>query len=387
MRRWTRHPLTPIVAFGVLGALLGLARWGIEPSHASGDAFWYARMALRLGGETEIAATQTAANFIVAEGRGTDPAVYVALAETIDRRYPAIFESRPIYPLVVTSFLSITELRPAMALGSLLAGVVFAAVFGSFVRYRFGSMLAAVGAVAITFALPSGKWFAFMYADGWMLALWALVLACATWYLREPRPRYLAATLAGLIGLYLTKPANGVVLVITFVLFSVGAVVLRTENRARAVTLGSSCAVVGVIQLAVFAALALPGLDSTLQDLLTSHFARPDVPDPLSRVLLMDLHLIPFALAFPFREGPALLLLVALIAPLVIVERSWAAVWVMAGRGSMLTVLVHPLTSEIPRLLAPIWVTAALGAGWWIGRIRGPCLPQSGDDGLPIECP
>lgn len=362
------HPLTAIVAFALLGAILGLVIWGIEPRHASGDTFWYARIALELTGKAEDEATRAAAEFIVREEGTHDTEAWVATAETMDPRYPAIFASRPIYPISVALFLGVADLRTAMALGALLAGVVFAAAFGWFVRHVTGSMLAGIGAVVLAFALPSGQWFAFMYADGWMLALWTLVLACACRYLLEARQRYIVAALAGLAALYLTKPANGAVLVFTFVVLGLGAMLLRTSSRAHAVTLGLWCAVVGVTQLAVFAGLGLPGFDTTLQDMFTSHFTQPDVPDPLSLLLRRDLDLVQMAVAFPFREAPVFLMLVALLAPLAIARRSWATAWLLAGLASVLTVVVHPVTSEIPRLLAPIWISAALGGSWWLSR-------------------
>jgi hypothetical protein len=40
-----------------------------------------------------------------------------------------------------------------------------------------------------------------------------------------------------------------------------------------------------------------------------------------------------------------------------------ATLWAIAAAGSFLLVLLHPLTSEIPRLLAPLWLSVAIGLG------------------------
>jgi hypothetical protein len=78
------------------------------------------------------------------------------------------------------------------------------------------------------------------------------------------------------------------------------------------------------------------------------------------------------ALAFPLQEPLTVLLLAGLLAPLVAIRRSWAAAWLVAAFASALTVLAHPVTTEFPRLLAPIWVSAALGGGLWMAwALRG----------------
>ena len=372
-RPWTQHPFATILAFALLGAVLGLVRWGLESSHAGGgvvgDSFWYARAALELRGVAEDDATRAAAEFIVAERRGSDPEAYVTFARTIDPRYPAIFESRPIYPLTIAAFLSIAELRAAMAFAALLAGIVFATGLGWFVHRVAGSLAAALGAVVIAFVLPSGKWFAFLLADGWMLAFGVLALAFGSLYLLDPGRRYLAAALVSIVMVYLTKPANGAVFVVAFALIGVGAWAFRSPSRRQAGLLAAAAGVVGLVQIAAFAILGLPGLETTLQDMFTSHFSNPDVGDPLQRLFWRDLEVLRMALAFPLEEPLIVLLLAGLLAPLVAIRRSWAATWLVAALACTLTVLTHPVTTEFPRLLAPIWVSAALGGGLGIAQL------------------
>jgi hypothetical protein len=364
-----RFSFVLILAFALAGLLAGAVRWGLEPSHASGDSFWYARMALELHGYSEPEATRAAAHFIVGEGRGTDPQIYVDYVRTIDPRYPAIFESRPIYPLIVSAFLSVANLRAAMVLAVLLAGAVFAASIGWFVRRTIGSLAAAFVAVGLALALPSGRWFAFMYADSWMLAFQTLALAFASCYLLQPRGRYLVTTLGFLALVYLTKPANGAVLVIALILIGLSAWALRTPSRKQAATLAFTGGLIGVTQIAIFALLGLPGFETTLQDLLTLHFSSPDVDDALVRLLSRDIAVLGMALEFPFRDPLPVLFLVGSLAPLLAMRRLWAGTWLMAGLASGLIVLAHPVASEFPRLLAPIWVTAALGGGLWVAQL------------------
>jgi hypothetical protein len=360
----------PVVLFAVLGAVLGLARWELEPSHASGDAFWYARTALEYRGASREAATSAAATFIVGEGRGDDPDVYVRYARTVDPRYPAIFESRPFYPLVASALIPVAGLRAGMALAALAAGVAFAMAFGWFVERLTGSLAAALGAISLAFVLPSGRWFAFMYADGWMLVFAALALASGCIYLGDTRARYLAAFLASIVLLYLTKPANGAALVVGFVLLGLGAWLAGSPNRRPAATLATASLLISLTHLAAFAFLDLPGLETTLQDMFTLHFSQPDVANPLERLVWRDLEVAGMALRFPLQEPITVLLVAGLVAPLVAIRRAWAAAWLIGGFVAVLTVLAHPVTSEFPRLLAPIWITAALGGGLWITRAQ-----------------
>lgn len=367
---WLRGPWVLIGAFALLGAVLGLIRWELEPSHAGGDTFWYARQALELHGEDEPEATRVAAEFIVEEGRGSDSEAYVDLTRTIDPRYPAIFETRPLYPLFVASFLPIAQLREAMAIAALLAGVTFAAAFGYFVQRVTGSLVAALGAVVLAFLLPSGKWFAFMLADGWMLAFHALALALGCWYLLDPRVRYLAGAAACVVLVYPTKPASGAALVAAFVLVAIGAWVFHSSRRMPAAFLAVVIGIIGLAQVVTYAILGLPGFETTLQDMFTFHFSVPDVDNAVGRLLSRDLEVVGMALSLPLQEPLLVLALAALLAPLLWARESWTTLWLIAGLASTLTILVHPVTSEFPRLLAPIWVSGALGGGLWIAAWR-----------------
>jgi hypothetical protein len=365
-----RQALRIAVGLALLGGLLGVARFALAPSHASGDAFWYARLALEYHGYSEAEATSSAAQFIVAEGRGGEAEDYVELAGTIDPRYPAIFASRPVYPLVVSAILTFANLSTAMTVGALLAGVVFAGVFGWFTGEVTSSPLAALVAVGLSFALPSGQWFAYMYADGWMLAFLALAMVTASLYLRHGRGRYLWFTLLSVGLVYLTKPANGAVFVAGMVLLGFGSLVLRSDRWKEAVGLGAASLVLGIVQVIVFQLLKLPGFETTLQDMFTLHFASPDVDNVFGRLLSRDWDVVSMAVASPFHDPVMFGLALVLLVGLVMRRTAWATAWLVIGCAAVLTVLAHPVTSEFPRLLAPIWISAALGGGLWIVSVR-----------------
>ena len=371
-----------LAGYVALSAVVGFARYELEPRHEYGDTFWYARTALRMTGEPEPDATVQAAQFMARERGISDYGGWVMAVREHDPRYIAIFDSRPLYPAVAAPLVAVAGLRTGLLIAALLAGVVFGSTLGWFVHAVTGSHLAAAGGIALGLALPSGQWFAVMLSDGWMLALWTLGLVAATRYAATGRWAWLATTAATMVALYATKSANGAVLVGSLVLFAAGEFLFSPRHRRRMMVLGGAVALLGVGQLVVFRVLNLPGLTDTLQDLFTAHYTQPDVDNLLGRLLDRDLSVLGSlagdALHDPFLPVLAILLLV----PLALARRAWAGLWLLAAVASSLTVLVHPVTSEVPRLLAPVWVSAAAGGALALGWLAARATPgPSADEG------
>ncbi len=250
-----------------------------------------------------------------------------------------------------------------MRLSILVAAAFFAGVTGWVVRRLTGSLLIGVAVVALVFAFPSGRWFAHLYADGWMLALWTVGLGLAGVYLACGHARHLAIGLAGLVLLYLTKPANGAVLALTFALVGLGAAAWPSmAQRRRYLVLGASAVGVAVVHLVGLRVLGLPGLTESIQDTFTAHFTRPDIADPYGALFRRNLQLVPAYVAWVVRNPltPAIVLGLAALAA---VGRGWSALWLIGGVATGLTVLLHPVTTQFERLMAPIWLSAALGIG------------------------
>src|SRR5260221_307060 len=135
-----------IALVGAIGGAMWTIRWLIEPIHAFPDTFWYTRMAFQDAGATASNATIAAAGAMVGwRGSGSLDG-YVHTVAAVDPRYAAIFEARPMYPLVAAPFIPI--LGPdAMVAASLLAGVVATVgIFVALVAVR-GSWLALLGGV------------------------------------------------------------------------------------------------------------------------------------------------------------------------------------------------------------------------------------------------
>ena len=367
--RSVRSVAALIVLLVVTSAICWSVRWISVTDHASGDTFWYTRLALEYRGSPESEATVAAAGYLVALSHVTDPAPTIELAQSIDARYPAIFASRPVYPLVAAALMPFFGLD-AMIAAAALGATLFAVALGLVAFGVTGRAMAAVLAVVAAYALPLGSWLVFLYADGWMFAWLALTLGAATASLRGGGRGWLLVFACGLVFLYGSKTANGVVVVIAVVALWVLVAIAGHASARSGAALASIAVTIGAGQVALFGLLGAPGLAETLQDYFTRHFAVPDVADPLLLLLQREVTLVPWML-LTLILNPIVLIVAALgLGPLLVVRAPWALLWVLAGVATAATVLVHPVISEVPRLMAPIWVSVSLGLVIWAARIR-----------------
>jgi hypothetical protein len=343
-----------------VGLACWLGRWSTASAHGSGDTFWYTRMALTFAGEPRSDATVKAAQFVVDLGRGTDPGSWIKLAETIDPRYPAIFEARPLYPLVASLFVPSLGVN-AMIAAALLGGVAFAVALGLSVRLMTGSAAAAVAAVVVAYILPSGGWLAFLYADGWMFAVWTAAIGLAIAHAVAGSRTSFAGFIAALAVLLETKSANGLVLVAALCALAILAHAGRWETHARVRHLAIAGLAIAGCQAIVGWLVGAPGLDVTLQDYFTRHFSISDVQDPLRLLLRRDLSIMPRLVVGWLTSPLPVLCAAAGLAALAWLRSTGSMVWLTAAAATLLTVLIHPQASEFPRLLAPVWISVAVG--------------------------
>ena len=347
----------------VLATASALIVWRTQATdpQVSGDTFWYARQAARFAGATDHAAIVDAAGFMT-DQRGGDPAYWLDLVDTIDRRYPAIFEARPLYPLSAAPLVPLTGLD-ALLVVSAIAGLVTAGLVALGALHIWSSAIAGFVAGIAAVALPAGDWFAFAYADGAMLAAWAATLLLAGHHLQHGGRTSAAGFGVAMLATILAKSANGFVLALAIIVVAAVLLVRRSDARGRAVVLAGVASVIGASFLVISSLLGLSGIGESLQDLATHHFRDPDVADPVGALLRRDGHLLAAA---PGMIGDAAVpITVALVGLTILLLRpsAVALLWTVAAAGCLLLVLLHPLPSEIPRLLAPVWLSVAIGLG------------------------
>jgi hypothetical protein len=110
--------------------------------------------------------------------------------------------------------------------------------------------------------------------------------------------------------------------------------------------------------------LGLPSLEDTLQDLATRHFARPDVPDPWGLLVRTNRRLWGDQLDRWWGVPQPLPVVLAACLVAVGTLRRAGVVWALVALSAIGIVVLHPLSSEYPRLLAPAWlVVCAAAAG------------------------
>lgn len=345
----------------MIAAVLLSIRLVTAPRVVSGDTFWYARAALRFTGATEGASTDGAAAFM-RDQRGDEPDYWVGLVAEIDSRYRAIFASRPLYPLLAAALLPLFGLS-ALIVVSVGAGIVCSAIAAVTAHHLWHSPIASIAAGILVVALPSGASIAFAYADGVMLAAWSATLALAGAYVRRGGRWRAAAFGIGLAALFMAKSANGMLLTLTIALLAAALVIFERRERMQAVSLAAIALIITGTYLAISPLLGYAGIEDSLQDLATHHFRDPDVADPVGLLLRSDRALL---VAAPGMLAAAILPVVASVIGIggLIQRRTVeAAMWAAAGAASLVLVLLHPITTEIPRLVAPLWLSAALGYG------------------------
>lgn len=351
--------------WGVTGAVVVIAavllsiRMLTAPRLVADDTFWYARAAVRFTGAGEAESTERAAAYM-RDRRGDDTGYWAWQVTDVDPRYPAIFAARPLYPLLAAPLLPFIGLD-ALLLVSAAAGIACSAIVATAAHHLWHSATVAIAAGILVIGLPSGGSIAFAYADGVMLAAWSVTLVLAGVHLRRGGPWWAAAFGIGLAATFMAKPANGMLLALTIVVVATALVMFHVQERRRMVTLGAVAFLVTATLLAISTLLGFSGIGESFQDLATRHFQDPDVANPVAGLLHRDGDLLAAA---PGMVGAAALPVMASLIGLggLIQRRSIeAATWAATGASSLLLVLLHPMGTEIPRLVAPLWVSVALG--------------------------
>ena len=365
-----------LVILAALGAVLWLGRWQLVERRAGGDAFWYARSAFLLAGSSDDDATRGAAEVMV-RYRGQPAEGWLAAPDTVDARYEAIFRARPLYPAVAAPF--VASLGPDALVAAALVGGIALAVAVAWVGLLIsGSWWTGALASVLVFVLPSGAFVAYLAPEGWMLAAWTVGLGAAVLHLDRPRARMLAVLAVAIAVISVTKSANAGVLAVALVAVAVIASARKVPMRRAAVGAAATASSVFVASVVAGAALGLPGLTESVQDLLTDHFTKPDVASPWLELVLLDARQVPRWALGLLRAPVELGLVVAGAISLARYGGERAFPWLVGGAATVLVVFAHPVTSEIPRLLAPIWVAVALGlaaaTARGIAMVRGRAL-------------
>jgi hypothetical protein len=144
-------------------------------------------------------------------------------------------------------------------------------------------------------------------------------------------------------------------------------------RRARAWNWLAAAAVATVVPILAFTAyvsvIGYPGLIEQLQDLPTKHFRLPPVSDPVAVLVMVNQAQLP-SLVQSWAGEPLLVLASAVALAGYAARRQLWTVPFLIGAAAVVGLLVlHPVKSEAPRLLSPIWTTIHLGIGLLVGEL------------------
>ncbi len=277
-------------------------------------------------------------------------------------RYIAIFTSRPGYPLLAAPFAAAFGLRFGVWSTAVLCTLAAGFLVLALLRAAGCGAAAALCGQALYLAAPTGYWGSRMLTDGPSLATTLLTLLGA-WRLTQHRIRSGAAVLAaGFAAGFVVRYSSEQLVAL---LLTAGALIcLRWVRPARHRGTALLAAISGgalLVSESLSTLLGWPGVSESLQDTFTRHFIRPDVSDPVGRLVKLNLRFWGY---FPVSEPTALLaavILIALAVALVRRDPAYGALVTAVAATGIGTVAAHPLASQADRLMVPVWLLLPLG--------------------------
>lgn len=295
-------------------------------------------------------------------------------------RYLAIFTSRPGYPLLAAPIAAVFGLRFGLWAAALLCTLLASALVLVLLRSVGCPPGIALAGQALYLAAPTGYWGSRMLTDGPSLAATLLTLVGAWWLVRGRTGPGLWLFGAGLVTGFLVRYSSEQVLAL-FVALAGAVCLLRVPGaRTRRIRLLTLAAGAGFAACEIAStALGWPGLSASLQDTFTRHFVRPDVSDPVGRLVRLDRR---FWTDYPVSEPTALLLLAGLVTVAVLLirrERVYGILVAATALTGVAAVAAHPLATQSDRLMVPAWLLLVLGLPPLLRSRRavGPDSPES----------
>jgi hypothetical protein len=232
------------------------------------------------------------------------------------------------------------------------------------VRLLGGSWAEQLVAGGAFLLLPSGFWSTRLLSDGTMLA-GLLVTVCGSILLqRGMRRPGVGLILVGLGGVFVTKSANLVGLALA--LLGAGAAIAwlsKGPDKRNGYLLGGLASAALLLATTSGILLGWPGVETSVQDMLTDHFQRPDVADPWSSLARANLQFWPDLLTQLLHSPVLVLGSLAALVWLAVRLRMASIPVLLVGLSGIPLLVVHPVVTEWDRLLVPIWVPVALAIG------------------------
>ncbi len=277
-------------------------------------------------------------------------------------RYIAIFTSRPGYPLLAAPFAAAFGLRFGLWAVAMLCTLGASFLVLLLLRAAGCGVMVALCGQALYLAAPTGYWGSRMLTDGPSLATTLLALLGAWWLMQRRLRAGTAVLVAGLASGFVVRYSSEQLVALALALGALICLKWVPSARHRGAVLLAAVSGGGfVLSELLSTLLGWPGISESLQDTFTRHFIRPDVSDPIGRLVRLNLHFWGY---FPVSEPTALLAgggLVALAVLLVRRDPAYGVLVVAVAATGIATVAAHPLASQSDRLMVAVWLLLALG--------------------------
>ena len=280
-------------------------------------------------------------------------------------RYDAIFAERLGLPALVVVLMPLFHSGAfAVALG--MCAVLAAVGVALAARLAGAGRGVAVLAVVLLFTVRGTTWLARFGSEA--PALLGMVAAmCALLSVRIIGPRRAALPFVVAVGwLYAVRPSSAITLAATLTVVY-GVVAVRRRTRTD-VLVGGSVAAVLVAELVAQRLSHSPGLTETLQDTFSEHFRRRPVGHLWDHYFRLLGHTMP-KLASGMLHHP-ITPLVALVGAAVAIAHPRLRLPAVGIVGvALASAIVHPVRSEVPRLLSPATAIEAMGLAMLLGLV------------------
>ncbi|MEV0097112.1 hypothetical protein [Streptomyces sp. NPDC050738] len=310
-------------------------------------------------------------------------------------RFLRIFEVRPGYPLLLAPFIA-----AAGVTWGVWAAALFVTVTGGLLVVRVLRTLGARPAVAVAgqglyYALPSGATAMRPMTEGTLMVLTLAVVWGYLLVLRKEKPRRgFALAAAAFAALFAVKHTQALFLGVTLAaaLAAVAAVRRRGGRRAGPEVTGLLALAAGAAGATALVAHALhyPSAYDSVQDLLTHHYARPDVPHPWRELAYTEAR---------FWTGWLRHQCLQPLLPVLLAGAGWAAyrrspvfaaVLAAAACSGVVNQAAHPdSTLWGDRLIVMVWLLPAIGLpllAEWAGAHRVTSVTGAARHGTDEEC-
>lgn len=361
-----------MLALACAATVLWCVRWTSAQSQYMGDSYQYAKRAYQMAGDSTIVAERRAMDLTCRwlhhrVDAAQFPSACVPGLHSSVPAYDAIFRERVGMPAAVAALMPVLGSR-AFAVVIWASSVGVALMLACAVRLAGGSRVQAALAAGLLFVLPESAWLSRVGSEAPALFGLVATVALAMWWSQSRRAWVvLALFVVSSVAVFAMRPSTGMAMSGVLALGYGWRAARRRQFRSAGAVVAVSSAAVVVVELVGMRLLHAAGITATLQDTFTHHFRQRPVGGLPTRYrnLLVATGRQLAARAF---GDPVLPLVTVVGLGAALARARYRPLAVTVAGAAVTSALVHPLATEVPRLLSPLVAVAAVG---WAGVVVG----------------